>query len=302
MECDRKGRADTIIAMGGIILALCLGLALPVFAATTPTMDQHTAANPLNVTPAPSATQQLAEGQDIGATLLSVEPDVIMSVAPTSSATWLLTPGQSIGTTLISVEPDVLMSVAPKSSATWMLTPGQSIGTTLISVEPDVIMSVAPTSSATWLLTPGQSIGTTLISVEPDVLMTVAPLPGSTWLTVAQSANLTVTATGAADLGITLTLPAVAAHFHRVGFVSFIKYVTGSIAANATPVVVSTTNLRSTAYTFRNTGSKADLEEILLQPNFPFRSETLNTDTTFVFPATTGIKWIAVIQYQTGPQ
>ena len=111
--------------------------------------------------------------------------------------------------------------------------------------------------------------------------------------------TLTVTVTGAADAAVTLTLPAVAGAHHCLVLIEIVKYVTTAIAASATPVIVNTTNLRDADYTFRRVGAVGDIEVVVYQPTQPIRSTTANTDTTFVFPAVTGVKWVATVHYYT---
>lgn len=116
------------------------------------------------------------------------------------------------------------------------------------------------------------------------------------------SAPLTVSTTAATGVGVTVTLPAVAAQFHQITLIEITKYFTVANAASATPLVVTTTNLPgSLAFTFgQPLGTVGTTDNRLYNPGNPLQSSVVNTATTIVCPATTGIIWRVNVVYYTG--
>lgn len=120
-----------------------------------------------------------------------------------------------------------------------------------------------------------------------------APLPSS----------LIISATAATGVAVTATLPASASNFHYISDIQIVKYFTTANAASATPLVVTTTNLPgSLAFSFGQplgTIGTTDIQELSLE--MPVKSSVINTATTIVCPATTGIIWRVNVYYNTAP-
>ena len=200
------------------------------------------------------------------------------------------------GATLYSVEADVIMPVAPRPSATWttveqLASASQGKGATIYSVEPDVRMTITVDPSATFVL----GAGTAHIGQ-------VSQTAGSTWYEMPKASNLSVTVTGAADTAVTLSVPSASGLFHYITQIEIIKYVTAAITANAAPIIVTTTNLPGAMdFNFRRVGAVADAETAVYNFAAPLQSSAVTTATTIVFPAVTGVKWVARVTYYTAP-
>lgn len=170
-------------------------------------------------------------------------------------------------------------------------------------------VTIQSVAAGVGIRTEGQISGSvTIQSAAASVLLPVGFNPSASVgidanrNTVKRNAiSLTVTVTGAADAGVTLSLPAVASEFHYISSIEILKYVTTGISASANPIIVTTTNLRSMDFNLRRTGALADVEALLYQPSNPIKSAVVNTASTLVFPAVTGVKWIATVQYYTAP-
>jgi hypothetical protein len=117
------------------------------------------------------------------------------------------------------------------------------------------------------------------------------------------ASSLAVTATGATGVAVTATLPAVAAQFHYITLIEITKYFTAANAASATPLIVTTTNLPgSVAYTFgQPLGTIGTPDERIYNMSSPLKSSVVNTATTIVCPATTGIIWRVNVYYYAAP-
>jgi hypothetical protein len=118
-----------------------------------------------------------------------------------------------------------------------------------------------------------------------------------------EASNLCQSATAATGTGVTVTLPAVASNFHYITLIEIHKYFTVANAASATPLVVTTTNLPgSLAFTFgQPLGTVGSTDERVYTPATPLKSSVLNTATTIVCPATTGIIWRINVFYFVAP-
>ena len=116
------------------------------------------------------------------------------------------------------------------------------------------------------------------------------------------AAALGVTAVGASGAAVTLTLPAVAAQFHYITFIEIVKYAAAALTGAATPVTVTTTNLPGTpAFTFTTAGAIGTSERDIYNPNKAIKSAVVNTATTIVCPATTGVIWRVNVWYVASP-
>ena len=113
-------------------------------------------------------------------------------------------------------------------------------------------------------------------------------------------ATLCVTSTAATGVAVTLTLPAVAGQFHHINTIDVQAYNTAARTGGVTPVLVTTTNFPgSLVWTFASAGAigTTDLKEADYPA--PLKSSVVNTATTIVCPATTGVIWRATVTYFT---
>lgn len=116
------------------------------------------------------------------------------------------------------------------------------------------------------------------------------------------AAALGVTAVGASGAAVTLTLPAVAAQFHYITLIEIVKYAAAALTGAAAPVTVTTTNLPgSPAFTFTTAGAIGTSERDTYASMKAIKSAVVNTATTIVCPATTGVIWRVNVWYVAAP-
>lgn len=124
-------------------------------------------------------------------------------------------------------------------------------------------------------------------------------------INVAQrSTDLIVSTTAGAGVALTATLPAAGAGlFHYINKIAITKYAAAAITGNATPTVVTTTNIPgSMAYTMATAmpvGTSIDRIDDFT--GAPLKVSAANTATTIVAPVTTSVIWRITVQYYTGP-
>lgn len=125
---------------------------------------------------------------------------------------------------------------------------------------------------------------------------------GATWATTANivdnpitAGNIPITATGATGAGVTLTLPASPGKFHNIAYLEISAYSTAARTGSATPIVVTSTNLSGSAFTFATAAAIGTTDKQILQQLI--KSAVANTATTIVCPATTGIIWRVNVFY-----
>ncbi len=133
-------------------------------------------------------------------------------------------------------------------------------------------------------------------------IVPVAPGGGATFFVQPKVSDLSVSVTGVESAAVTLSLPSVSGQFHHITHIEIVKYVGTAIAAGAAPIIVTTTNLPGGMdFNFRRVGSVADAEVAVYTFSSPLRSSAVTTATTIVFPAVTGVKWVARVVYHTAP-
>ena len=118
-----------------------------------------------------------------------------------------------------------------------------------------------------------------------------------------KSGTLIVTATGAASAAVTATLPAVAGLRHYIDNITVVRSATAALTAAATPVLVTTTNIPGTpAFTFGSDAGGIGVDKIVaLDPGGAGMAATaINTATTVVCPAYTGVIWRVTVTYRLG--
>lgn len=106
-----------------------------------------------------------------------------------------------------------------------------------------------------------------------------------------------VSTTGAAGAAVTATLPAVLGNHHVIGRIDITLYNTAARTGGATPVVVTTTNLGTTAFTFPSAGAVGTIIEKNIDGDF--KAAQAGIATTIVCPATTSVIWRVNVLYRT---
>lgn len=116
---------------------------------------------------------------------------------------------------------------------------------------------------------------------------------------VIQIADTTgITATAAAGAGVTITIPAVAAKFNYLAYLSIVMYAAAALTGGATPVVVTSTGLSGTpAWTFPTAAAIGTLTEEKVETSHPIKGTAINTAMTIVAPATPNVIWRVTAAY-----
>lgn len=109
---------------------------------------------------------------------------------------------------------------------------------------------------------------------------------------------LFATATGAAAAAVTLTLAQTAAVKHRISQIQVTAYTTAARTGGTNPVVVTTTNLNGQAFTFSSAAAVGTTERVIVDAASGVDSDTVNTATTIVCPATTAVIWRVNVVYE----
>lgn len=140
--------------------------------------------------------------------------------------------------------------------------------------------------------------GSAAITINSDACASIHPN------VISQKAGtLNITATGAAGAAVTATLPAVAGLRHYIDRISVIRSATAALTASATPVTVTTTNINGLPIlTFGQDagGIGVDRELILEYGGSGAGTLLVNTATTVVAPAYTGVIWRINVAYRLG--
>lgn len=134
---------------------------------------------------------------------------------------------------------------------------------------------------------------TTEETLSLNGLLNGGPLPSA----------LFVTATAAVGLTITATLPAVTGLRHYIDAVQVVRSATAALAASATPVLVTTTNIPGApVLTFGSdaAGIGLDKEQRLPVGSGGIAATALGTATTIVCPAYAGVIWRINVAYHLG--
>lgn len=138
---------------------------------------------------------------------------------------------------------------------------------------------------------PGQSVAVS------GAVMAAQP-PGDIFSVQAAPIDLLVTGVGTAGSALTLTLPAIAGRFHAIYSLRITLYNSAARTGGATPVTATSTNLNGAAWTFPSAGAIGTVLDVTVEPSAPIRSQVINTATTIVLPATTGVLWRATAAYR----
>lgn len=140
--------------------------------------------------------------------------------------------------------------------------------------------------------------GTCAVTINSDDCPSLSP-----YLRDQKAATLTVTATGAVGAAVTLTMPAVAGLRHYIDRISVLRSATAALTASATPVAVTATNIPgSPVLTFGSdaAGIGVDKELVLDFGGAGMAASAVNTATTVVCPAYTGVIWRVNVAYRLG--
>ncbi len=140
--------------------------------------------------------------------------------------------------------------------------------------------------------------GTATVTVNSDQCESLSP-----YVRDQKAATLMVTATGAAAAAVTATLPAVAGLRHYIDGIQITRSATAALTAAAAPVVVTTTNLPGTpAFTFGSDAGGGGVDKVLMYDfgATGIAASAVNTATTVVCPAYTGVIWRVNVSYRLG--
>lgn len=140
--------------------------------------------------------------------------------------------------------------------------------------------------------------GNANVTIISDTCLSINP-----YIRDQKSGTLIVTATGAASAAVTATLPAVPGLRHYIDNITVVRSATAALTAAATPVLVTTTNIPGTpAFTFGSDAGGIGVDKIVqLDPGGAGMAATaINTATTVVCPAYTGVIWRVTVTYRLG--
>jgi hypothetical protein len=120
-------------------------------------------------------------------------------------------------------------------------------------------------------------------------------------INIAQIPVRWATAVAATGVAVTLTLAAVAGQFHYINSIEIQAYSTAARTGSATPITVTSTNIPTgAAWTFATAAAIGTTDNKFQSFSNNLKSTTVNTATTIVCPATTGIIWRVNVSYYTG--
>lgn len=115
---------------------------------------------------------------------------------------------------------------------------------------------------------------------------------GSQWVEEPIGATHAVTVTAAVNTLTTLTLPAPGAGLRQyLTSVQVVMYSTAARTGNATPVLVTPTNLPALTLTFPSAGAVGTITEQKFEWPKGLKATNANTNVTVVGPATTNVIW-----------
>ena len=120
---------------------------------------------------------------------------------------------------------------------------------------------------------------------------------------VDRSAPLLQTLTAAAGVAVTLTLPAAGVGLrHYIASIVIVRFAAAALTAAAVPVVVTTTNLNSLAFSMpADAALQGTMDRSIEDFNFPLVSQAQNTATTIAAPLTANVIWRLTSTYYVAP-
>lgn len=248
---------------------------------------------------------------------LSLEQKVQVTVAPSTLAQDATLIGGNIKTQIVdgsghtlNVDPsgtarvNVVTTVLPTGASTDTVATNGTQKTQLVDGTGDVaaisaVGAVSVDINQIGVNALGQELMTASIPVVIASNQSVVPVSGS-FYSVASSA---VSITGTTGTAVTATLPASVGNFHYISLIHIQKIFTAANAASATPLVVTSTNLPGPlAWSFgQPVGAIGVTIDMILPENSMVKSSVVNTATTIICPATTGIIWRVNVTYFTAP-
>lgn len=140
--------------------------------------------------------------------------------------------------------------------------------------------------------------GTATVVINTDSVQALSP-----YVRDQRSATLLVTVTAASGAAATASLPAVAGLRHYIDFIQVSKFAAAALTAAATPVLVTTTNIPGSPVLNFSAGAEAQGYEVGKEMDFGSQgmsASAINTATTVVCPATTGVIWRVNVAYRLG--
>lgn len=106
-----------------------------------------------------------------------------------------------------------------------------------------------------------------------------------------------VVGNGSAGGVLSVTLPAVPGKTHAIAHINIIAYNTVARTGNATPVLVTTSNLNSLGWVFASAGAIGTSEFKITEPSVPLAAAQANTNTVITCPATNNVRWFVTVIY-----
>lgn len=145
---------------------------------------------------------------------------------------------------------------------------------------------------------PAWTSGNADVTITADTCASISP-----YVRDQRAATLAVTATGTAGAAVTATLPAVAGLRHYIDNIYVLRSATAALTPAAVPVVATTTNLPGApALTFGADAAGVGIDKgaELDFGSAGLAATAINTATTVVCPAYTGVIWRVVVAYRLG--
>lgn len=290
-----------------------------------PTADSTTgigiSSNPMRVDPTGTTTQPIVGTQtSASGTLNALNAAVTLAIGGYKGASWVISAGTFVGTILAEQSFDNgtnWTNAWIDAPSTGVVSAGVAFGSsnTLQQNSLKVDLGATHVRMRVSVFTSGTANSTIFASYvdEPSIYTyakdpagVIRPILCDTLGNLSTSdipISLIVSTTAATGVIVTNTLPASAGNFHYISAIEITKYFTAANAASATPLVVTTTNLSgSLAFSFgQPLGTIGTSETRIVTLANPLKSSVVNTATTIVCPATTGIIWRVNTFYYTAP-
>lgn len=228
------------------------------------------------------------------ATLASVLAKIISAPSTEAKQDTLIAKDFATQTTLAAILAKIIASPATEATLNSILTKLNAS----VAVTGTFFQATQPISAASLPLPTGAATETTVNSLLKPA-SSLAAVTDITNPVKIERANLKVTATAATGVAATATLAAVASQFHNIAYIEITAYSTAARTGSATPILVTTTNLGNLVFNFATAAAIGTTDKQIIIPTFLLKSDTVNTASTIVCPATTGIIWRINVFYNT---
>lgn len=225
------------------------------------------------------------------------ESAVINIVVPVASVLTYSIQGSPDGTNYYDL---LCFPYAPASALSTLPQPGQPLVSEAVTALGTTRMLCAAVGGLQKIRVRFASYtsGSINVSINSDACASISP-----YVRDQKAATLMVTATAAAGVAATATLPAVAGLRHYIDRISVVRSMTAAQTATATPTVVTTTNIPgSPALTFGTDAAAIgqDKELVVDFGGAGMATSAVNTATTVVCPVLAGAIWRVNVAYRLG--